>query len=55
MPPAGSEALKAVVRNFISFWDAAYPYVNRRFGGKYHIHFQASKSTGQKFKLAGGN
>jgi hypothetical protein len=38
----GSEALTAVVMNVAMFWDIApySPYVNRRFGGMYHLHLQ---------------
>jgi hypothetical protein len=38
---AGFEVLKAVVMNVIS-WDITLcsRYVNRRFGGTYHLHLQ---------------
>jgi hypothetical protein len=31
--------------NVATFWDIAScsPYVNRRFGGTYHLHFQSRK------------
>jgi hypothetical protein len=33
--------------NIAIFWDAALcnPYVNRRFGGTYHLHLERRKST----------
>jgi hypothetical protein len=43
------EVLTVVVTNVAIFWDIApcTPYVNRRFGGTYHLHLQGRKSTEQ--------
>jgi hypothetical protein len=41
------EVLSTVVLNDTIFWDTAprSPYVNRRFGEKYHFHLQGVKSA----------
>jgi hypothetical protein len=40
----GIEVLTAVVIKFAIFWDIApcSPYMNRRFGGTYHLHLQGA-------------
>jgi hypothetical protein len=45
----GFEVLTAVVINIVIFRDIApcSPYVNRRFGGTYHLHLQGLKSVEQ--------
>jgi hypothetical protein len=46
----GSEVLTAVVIDATILWDivSCSPYVNRRFGGKYHLHLQGRKSVEQE-------
>jgi hypothetical protein len=46
----GLEVLVAVVTNVAIFLDIApcIPYVNRRFGGTYHLYFQGRKSAEQE-------
>jgi hypothetical protein len=46
----GYEVLTAVITNVIVFWDISpcSPYVNRRFGGTYHLHLQGRKSAEQE-------
>jgi hypothetical protein len=51
------EALTAVAMNVATFWDIApcSPYVNRCFGGKYHLHLQGSRiSRTRNRRVAGG-
>jgi hypothetical protein len=44
------EVLTAVVMNVATLWDIPLcsPYVNRHFGGAYHLHLQGRKSAEQK-------
>jgi hypothetical protein len=50
-----SEIPTAVGANVAILWDIApcNPYVNRRFGGTYHLHFQGkvSTATNRRFTL----
>jgi hypothetical protein len=51
----GFEVLTAVVMKVDISWDILLcsPYVNRRFGGSYHLHLQGPKSAIQKQFVAG--
>jgi hypothetical protein len=48
--PVGFEVLTAVVIKTAILWDIApcSPYMNRRFGGMYHIHLPGRKSAAQE-------
>jgi hypothetical protein len=47
---AGFEVLTAVVMIISFLWDIGVcnPYMNRRFGGTYHLHLQGRKSAEQE-------
>jgi hypothetical protein len=46
----GFQVFTAVVTNVAILWDILLcsPHVNRRFGGKYHLHLQGRNSEAQK-------
>jgi hypothetical protein len=53
----GFEVPTAVVMKVAILWDIApcSPYMNERFGGTYHLHFQGRKSADQETSvLVGG-